>query len=68
MTVLQIPLRARLVAQDDAAALEHRQDLARKAARLGALLLDVPQPKLPPLPRRCYGRNPGKRTTDHGTR
>lgn len=68
MTVLQIPLRARLVAQEDAATLEHRLGLARMAARPGALLTDVPQPKLPPLPQRCYGRNPGKRTTDHGTR
>ena len=52
--MLHIPLRARLNPSREPPRPEFRP--------AGGFLCDQPQPKLPPLPRRCYGRSPGRQS------
>ena len=60
--MLHIPLRARLTTEDEEFALTWRRVWVECRMPFGTRLLDVPQPKLPPLPRRCYGRSPGRQS------
>ena len=58
--MLHIPLRARLTTPHQNARIYWCGVLAAMQMPRGTHLFDVPQPKLPALPRRCYGRSPGR--------
>lgn len=60
--MLHIPLRARLTTEHQNIRLYWRRVLAHMQMPSGAHLLDTKQSKLPPLPRRCYGRSPGRQS------
>lgn len=60
--MLHIPLRARLTTPRENTSLSWRQIFALMRIPEGLGLLDTQQPKLPALPRRCYGRSPGRRS------
>ena len=60
--MLHIPLRAKLTTEHQNIRLYWNLVLAHMRMPFGTRLIDIPQPKLPPLPRRCYGRSPGRQS------